>query len=35
MLPENAKYLLNVRTPSGTAEDAQKLIATIIASQID
>jgi hypothetical protein len=35
MLPENAKSLLKVRTPSGTAEDAQKLIATIIASQID
>lgn len=35
MLPENAKSLLKVRTPSGTAQDAQKLIATIIASQID
>ena len=35
MLPENAKTLLKVRTPNGTSEDAQKLIATIIASQID
>ena len=35
MLPENAKTLLKMRTPSGTAQDAQKLIATIISSQID
>lgn len=35
MLPENAKTLLKVRTPNGTSEEAQKLIATIIASQID
>jgi hypothetical protein len=35
MLPENAKSLLKVRTPSGTAEDAQELIATIITYQID
>ena len=35
MLPENAKTLLKVRTPNGTSEDAQKLIATIIASPID
>jgi hypothetical protein len=35
MLPENAKTLLKIRTPNGTSEDAQKLIATIISSQID
>lgn len=35
MLPENAKTLLKIRTPNGTAEEAQKLIATIVASQID
>lgn len=34
-LPENAKTLLKMRTDSGTAQDAQKLIATIISSQID
>lgn len=35
MLPENAKSLLKTKTQSGTAQDAQKLIATIISSQID
>jgi len=35
MLPENAKTLLKMKTSTGTAQDAQKLIATIIASQID
>ena len=35
MLPENAKSLLKTRTQSGTDQDAQKLIATIISSQID
>ena len=34
-LPENAKTLLKTRTDSGTDQDAQKLIATIISSQID
>ena len=34
-LPENAKTLLKMRTNSGTDQDAQKLIATIISSQID
>ena len=34
-LPENAKTLLKTRTNSGTDQDAQKLIATIISSQID
>ena len=34
-LPENAKTLLKMRTDSGTDQDAQKLIATIISSQID
>ena len=34
-LPENAKTLLKTRTKRGTDEDAQKLIATIISSQID
>ena len=34
-LSENAKTLLKTRTNSGTDQDAQKLIATIISSQID
>ena len=35
LLPENAKSLLKTKTSTGTDADAQKLIATIIASQID
>ena len=35
VLPENAKTLLKTKTSSGTDSDAQKLIATIIASQLD
>ena len=35
MLPENAKTLLKMKTSTGTAQDAQKLVGTIIASQID
>lgn len=35
MLPENAKTLLKMKTSTGSAQDAQKLIGIIIASQID
>lgn len=35
MLPENAKTLLKMKTSTGSDQDAQKLIGTIIASQID